>query len=91
MPYQIGDPHAALAVAILRQAVDDWKKNRKKPNEFLNFVGFFNSDCFEDLCDIVGINPSVARSKLKIAETKIFSKQHNKNYREMLEEIKMRP
>jgi hypothetical protein len=56
------DPYKALAAAILLRAVKDrrWTKYRQEVNEF------FQSPWFEDLCDLAGIAPDVARQAMHV-------------------------
>lgn len=62
MPMKIVEPFQALATSILLQAI----KQRKEPLARQEVWEFFESDWFEDVCDLAKISPDLVRKKLGI-------------------------
>ena len=55
-----------LALAILYQAVFDWRNQRSKGKYDSDLITFFSSNWFDDLCYLVDLHPDNIRRQLNI-------------------------
>ena len=64
------DPWRELAAAIIKQAIDDWKKF-KLTGQRVELIEFFNSGWFEGLAELSCTDAVFIREKLKIPEKEV--------------------